>query len=159
MKRRIQLLSLAAVFCAAVASASPTSPQEMAAELERWLAAGGGALLPPGSQGEIQEGDSLIFVDASWPTVFQSHIGETVAVRISPVTGVYEFIDSAGAVFWREFPVHPLTWNWLSPFLSPFVPDRQGNGKYGDGIKPTYWRNSTEIFQRYLSSQSSVKYG
>ena len=157
MKRRIQLLSLAAVFCAAVASASPTSPQEMAAELERWLATGGGALLPSGSQGEIQEGDSLIFVDASWPAVFQSHIGETVAVRISPVTGFYEFIDSAGAVFWREIPVHPLTWNWLSPFLSPFVPDTQGNGKYGDGIKPTYWRNSTEIFQRYLSSQSSVK--
>lgn len=65
MKRMVSFLCLTAVFCAAVVSASPTSPQEMAAELERWLAAGGGALLPPGSQGEIQEGDSLIFVDAS----------------------------------------------------------------------------------------------
>ena len=120
MKRWIQFLSLVVVFCAAVASASPTSPQEMAAELERWLAAGGGALLPPGSQGDIQEGDSLIFVDASWPAVFQSHIGETVAVRISPVTGFYEFIDSAGSVFWREIPVHQHKWNSMTHLVTPF---------------------------------------
>lgn len=74
MKRRIQLLSLVAVFCAAVASASPTSPQEMAAELERWLAAGGGALLPSGAQEEIQEGDSLISGDASCLAVILSSL-------------------------------------------------------------------------------------
>ena len=145
MKRMVSILCLTAVFCATVASASPTSPQEMAAELERWLASGGGALLPPGSQGEIQEGDSLIFVDASWPAVFQSHIGETVAVRISPVTGFYEFIDSAGAVFWREIPVHPLTWNWLSPFLSPFVPDTQGI--YSPARVGRKWTLTTEALE------------
>lgn len=61
------------------------------------------------------------------------------------MTGFYEFIDSAGFVFWREIPVHPLIWNWLSPFLSPFVPDTQGI--YNPARVGRKWTLTTEALE------------
>ena len=52
-------------------------------------------------------------------------VGESIALRISPDTGCYEFADSDGTVFWTVVPVAPLTWNWISPFRSPLRPDTQ----------------------------------
>ncbi len=72
-----------------------------------------------------RDGESLVFVDETWPRAFQVRIGEPIFLRVSPTTGCYEFEDSDGSVFWTVVPYTPLTWNWISPFRSPFRPDTQ----------------------------------
>ena len=118
MKASLRLALLAPLLWAAACGASlaeaPTSPFEMASEMEAWLAGGAGALYPVGFDGATHA--AAVVVDASWPEPFQARIGEQVFVRISEETGGYEFFDEAGAVFWTEVPFSPATWNWIAPF-------------------------------------------
>ena len=86
---------------------------------------GAGARFPDGMADPARDGDSIAFVDETWPLAFRTRIGESIALRISPDTGCYEFEDSDGAVFWTVVPYAPLTWNWISPFRSPLRPDAQ----------------------------------
>ena len=121
---------LAALFAFCVAAATsvarpPESPDEMAAEMERWLVEGAGARFPGGMADPARDADAIAFVDETWPIPFQERVGESIALRISPDTGCYEFADSDGTVFWTVVPVAPLTWNWISPFRSPLRPDTQ----------------------------------
>ena len=92
----------------------------MASALERRLVSGEG-MLYPGSDAESRRTPALALIDETWPDAFLDRIGETVDVRVSPVTGCYEFSDEDGAVFWIEVPVAPLTWNWIAPFQRPFA--------------------------------------
>jgi len=86
---------------------------------------GAGARFPDGMADPARDGDSIAFVDETWPLAFRTRIGESIALRISPDTGCYEFEDSDGTVFWTVVPYAPLTWNWISPFRSPLRPDAQ----------------------------------
>lgn len=97
----------------------PASPWEMAIATENWLVEGAGARFLPGMEGPAREDDSFVFVDESWPAAFQARVGESVYLSISKVTGCYEFTDSDGRVFWMVVPDTPLTWDWITPFLSP----------------------------------------
>jgi len=72
-----------------------------------------------------RDGDSFVFVDETWPRAFQTRIGDSVFLRVSPTTGCYDFEDADGSVFWTVVPYAPLTWNWISPFRSPLRPDTQ----------------------------------
>lgn len=95
----------------------PESPWEMAVEMEKWLMEGAGARFLPGMEDPARDGDAFVFVDETWPTTFQSRIGESVFLRISPDTGYYEFEDAEGTIFWTIIPYAPLTENWISPFF------------------------------------------
>ena len=103
----------------------PQSPWEVALATERWLVEGAGARFLPGMENPARDGESLVFVDETWPRAFQVRIGEPIFLRVSPTTGCYEFEDSDGSVFWTVVPYAPLTWNWISPFRSPLHPDTQ----------------------------------
>ena len=113
-------------FLVSVGSPSPMSPWAMAAETERWLVEGAGARFPIGMAGPAREAGGVVFVDDAWPSPFQDRIGEAITMRVSPVTGCYEFVDGDGIVFWTVVPVAPLTWDWISPFHSPDRPDPWG---------------------------------
>ena len=124
MKR---LVPFAVCFAALISRADvlpPASPAEMAAATERWLVEGAGARFPDGMADPANDGD-FVFVDGTWPLPFRERVGESVALRVSPETGCYEFADPDGTVFWTVVPVAPLTWNWISPFRSPLRPDTQ----------------------------------
>ena len=121
---------LAALFAFCVAAATsvarpPESPDEMAAEMERWLVEGAGARFPGGMADPARDADAIAFVDETWPIPFQERVGEAITLRVSPETGCYEFANPDGTVFWTVVPVAPLTWNWISPFRSPLHPDTQ----------------------------------
>ena len=101
------------------------SPWEMAVEMERWLIDGAGVRFLPGMEEPARDDDAFVFVDETWPMAFQSRIGESIFLSISPNTGCYEFEDIDGNIFWTIVPYEPLTENWISPFLSPLHPDTQ----------------------------------
>ena len=101
------------------------SPWEMAVEMERWLMDGAGVRFLPGMEEPARDDDAFVFVDETWPMAFQSRIGESIFLSISPNTGCYEFEDIDGNIFWTIVPYEPLTENWISPFLSPLHPDTQ----------------------------------
>ena len=128
MKRTIRILA-GLVACRAVSVLgqvpSPESPWEMAVATERWLVEGAGARFLPGMDDPARDGNTFVFVDKSWPAAFQARVGDAVYLRISPTTGCYDFEDANGNVFWTIVPYAPLTWNWISPFRSPFHPDEQ----------------------------------
>ena len=127
MERTSRRIAALFAFCVAAATSiarPPDSPDEMAAAMERWLVGGAGARFLDGMADPASEGD-FVLVDETWPLPFQERVGESIALRISPDTGCYEFADSDGTVFWTVVPVAPLTWNWISPFRSPLRPDTQ----------------------------------
>ena len=129
MKRTIRILAgLVACRAVSVLGQVPSleSPWEMAVATERWLVEGAGALFLPGMDDPARDGNTFVFVDESWPAAFQMRVGASVYLRVSPDTGCYEFEDANGNVFWTIVPYAPLTWNWISPFRSPFHPDAQG---------------------------------
>ncbi len=97
----------------------------MAISTERWLVEGAGARFLPGMDDPARDGDTFVFVDDSWPSAFQTRVGDSVFLRVSPTTGCYDFEDANGTVFWTIVPYAPLTWNWISPFRSPLHPDKQ----------------------------------
>ena len=83
---------------------SPSSPWEMAVEMERWLVDGAGARFLPGMEDPARDGDSFVFVDETWPRAFQARIGDPVFLRVSSTTGCYDFEDADGSVFWTVVP-------------------------------------------------------
>lgn len=87
--------------------------------LERRIVSGEGLLFPDREAVGVRTHAPLL-LDDSWPTAFRDRVGETVAVRVSPLTGCYEFRDESGSVFWIDEPVAPLVWNWVAPFRLPF---------------------------------------
>ena len=103
----------------------PESPWEMAVETEQWLVNGAGARFLPGMEGPARDVESFVFVDETWPSAFQERIGKPVFLRVSPITGCYDFEDVDGSAFWTIVPYAPLTWNWISPFRLPLCPDTQ----------------------------------
>ena len=128
MKRIAFLLAGAALLWrtpSAAQSTLPESPWQMAVATERWLVEGAGARFPGEMADPARDDDSLVFVDETWPREFQTRIGDSVFLRVSPTTGCYDFEDADGTVFWTVVPYAPLTWNWISPFRSPLRPDTQ----------------------------------
>ena len=117
------------------------SPWEMAVSTERWLVEGAGARFLPGMDVPARDGDSFVFVDDTWPSAFQTRVGDSVFLRVSPTTGCYDFEDANGTVFWTVVPYAPLTWNWISPFRSPLHPDEQN--LYSPFRLVREWRLST----------------
>ena len=97
----------------------PENPEEMAAALEQRAVSGDGLLYPVVEQPAVRIHPPLQ-LDNSWPNAFLSRIGETISVRISALTGFYEFRDETGELFWVEFPFAPILWNWVASFLRPF---------------------------------------
>ena len=95
------------------------SPDSMAAHLEQTLVQGSGVLFPDEELPAALHCGSIA-VDDSWPAGFLDRVGETVSVSISPDTGLYDFRDGDGTLFWIEVPFAPLTSNWIAPFLHPF---------------------------------------
>ena len=98
----------------------PENPEEMAAALEQRAVSGDGLLYPVVEQPAVRVHPPLQ-LDNSWPNAFLSRIGETISVRISALTGFYEFRDETGELFWVEFPFAPILWNWVASFLRPFL--------------------------------------
>ena len=113
----------------------------MAVSTERWLVEGAGARFLPGMDVPARDGDSFVFVDDTWPSAFQTRVGDSVFLRVSPTTGCYDFEDANGTVFWTVVPYAPLTWNWISPFRSPLHPDEQN--LYSPFRLVREWRLST----------------
>ena len=87
--------------------------------LERRIVSGEGILFPNREAVGVRTHAPLL-LDDSWPTAFRDRVGETIAVRVSPLTGCYEVRDESGTVFWIDEPVEPLIWNWVAPFRRPF---------------------------------------
>ena len=66
----------------------------MAISTERWLVEGAGARFLPGMDDPARDGDTFVFVDDSWPSAFQTRVGDSVFLRVSPTTGCYDFEDA-----------------------------------------------------------------
>ncbi len=136
--------------------AVPNSPWEMTVEMEHWLVSGNGVRFPVGLNAPARD-NSYVFVDGTWPAAFQSRVGEVVVLRVSPDTGCYEFEDSNGAVFWTVVPFAPITWDWISPFRSPFRPDTEN--LYSPFRLAREWRLTTPEIESYrvTSARSSPR--
>jgi len=150
---RLAVVLLLCLLSARSVARVPETPMEMAAATERWLVGGAGARFPDGMTTSAREADSLVFVDETWPAAFQERAGETVLLHVSEQTGCYEFIDIDGIVFWTVVPATPLTWDWVSPFRSPFQTDT--HDLYSPFRLAWEWRlvSSTENLNEPLRSQ------
>ena len=109
---------LCAIFTVSLAGSVSALPSDMAAHLERTLVSGAGVMFPDETLAAVLNVGTAV-VDDAWPAAFLARAGETVSVSISPDTGLYEFRDEDGTLFWLEAPFAPLTSNWVAPFLHP----------------------------------------
>ena len=129
----------------------PLSPSDMTSALERRVVSGEGVMYP-GEDSASRTNPQLALLDESWPDAFLARIGETVSVRVSTLTGCYEFSDEDGTVFWIEIPVAPLTWNWTAPFLRPFA----GPGDDPSILSPWHFADRWTLSTKELESFRTV---
>ena len=146
MKQPVRIAAFTAalfLFAVAVRAAEPVSPADMAADLERRIVSGEGVLFP-GETVPAPAEPPLVPLDESWPQAFLDRIGETIRVRISPVTGFYEFTDESGTVFWTEVPFAPIVQNWVAPFLRPFSVPSPADDLVAPWHLAAWWRLERE---------------
>ena len=116
-------VSLFAALCVSAAFAgppappcAPLSPADLARALEARVVSGEGAVFPDPDKALVLLAGSVRLDVGDWPEPFIERAGETISASISPDSGLYEFRDAEGSVFWTVAPAAEAPQGWVAAF-------------------------------------------